>query len=95
MAGSGRAAEGDDEAEPVTAHPADPGAEPPFKPAPARPVPLTVVALFLLGTGLLTAFAAPVGRYVDATAAQLHDPVDYIEAVLGVATPAPTEEVEE
>ena len=26
MAGSGRAAEGDDEAEPVTAHPADPGA---------------------------------------------------------------------
>ncbi len=67
--------------------------------APARPVPLTVVALFLLGTALLTAFAAPVNRYVDAAAAQLHDPVDYIHAVLGVATPAPaaapTDEVRE
>lgn len=67
----------------------------PSGPAPARPVPLSVVALFLLGTVLLTAFAAPIGRYVDATAAQLHDPVDYIEAVLGVATLAPTEEVAE
>jgi multicomponent K+:H+ antiporter subunit D len=75
--------------------PEDPEAEPPFRPAPARPVPLTVVALFLLGTVLLTVLAAPIGRYVDATAAQLHDPVDYIHAVLGVATPAPTEEVAE
>jgi multicomponent K+:H+ antiporter subunit D len=75
--------------------PKDAEAEPPSGPAPARPVPLSVVALFLLGTVLLTAFAAPIGRYVDATAAQLHDPVDYIEAVLGVATLAPTEEVAE
>ncbi len=61
----------------------------------AQPVPIAVIALFLLGTAALTAFAGAINRYVDATAAQLHDPADYIHAVLGVATPAPTEEVEE
>jgi multicomponent K+:H+ antiporter subunit D len=46
----------------------------------ARPA-IAVFALFALIV-LLTVFAGPMMRYAEATAAQLYDPVDYIDAVL-------------
>ena len=59
-----------------------PGAE--SNPAVARPaLPIAAAAVMLAGMVALTVFAGPVTEYLQMTAAGLHDPVDYIRAVLG------------
>jgi multicomponent K+:H+ antiporter subunit D len=50
----------------------------------ARPaLPMVAAGLLLGGTVALTAFAGPVMAYLEATAAQLFAPAEYIRAVLG------------
>ncbi|MCK9537944.1 monovalent cation/H+ antiporter subunit D [Dokdonella sp.] len=51
-----------------------------------RVIEMAPVALLLLACAALTVWAGPALRYLDATAAALHAPQTYIEAVLG--TPA-------
>ena len=47
-----------------------------------RPTEAGAVVFFVVATGLLTVYAEPVMRYATATAASLHAPRPYIEAVL-------------
>jgi len=56
---------------------ASPGAEP------ARPAQWLPLATLLGGGALLVAFAAPVQRYADATAAQIVAREGYVSAVIG------------
>ncbi len=51
--------------------------------APRATVPLVATGALLALPVLLAAFAGPAGRVLEATAAQLHQPRAYIEAVLG------------
>lgn len=57
----------------------------PQEPAPAgRPaLPVAAAGAMLAGMVALAAFAGPVTGYLEATAAGLYDPSDYIQAVLG------------
>ena len=52
---------------------------------PARPraAPVAAAALLVAGTALLTAFAGPVTRHLEAAARQALDPAAYVGAVLG------------
>ncbi len=50
-----------------------------FRPA----LPIAAAGAMLAGMVALTVFAGPVTEYLQATAAGLYDPVDYIHAVLG------------
>jgi len=50
---------------------------------PQRALPLVAAFGLLAGIVALAVFAGPVMRYLEATAAQLHAPADYIAAVLG------------
>lgn len=54
----------------------------PAAPAQPEPLSLTAIAALLAGLVALTAFAGPIITYTDATAAQLHQPGAYTEAVL-------------
>ncbi len=50
----------------------------------ARPVlPIVAAGAMLAGMVALTVFAGPVIGYLEVTAAELYDPVDYIRTVLG------------
>ena len=56
----------------------------PDQPAPPMPRVLISLTILLLSTGVVMAtFAAPMKRYMDATAQQLHDRPAYVQAVLG------------
>ncbi len=50
--------------------------------APANWLAVAAVVLLLSGIVALTAFAGPVMRFAEATAAQLHNPDAYVSAVL-------------
>src|SRR6056297_159485 len=57
--------------------------EPPrTQPVPRPALPIVAACTLLGGIVALTLFAAPVMRYLDATAAQMHSPGIYIDAVL-------------
>jgi multicomponent K+:H+ antiporter subunit D len=57
--------------------------EPPrTQPVPRPALPIVATCTLLGGIVALTLFAAPVMRYLDATAAQMHSPGIYIDAVL-------------
>ncbi len=51
----------------------------------APPLPLLAIAAMLATIVALTGFAGPVVAWMDETAAQIHQPAQYIDAVLGVA----------
>ena len=53
--------------------------------APATALPLVAIGALLAGLVLLTAFAGPLGAWLDDAAAQLYQPGHYIDAVLGAA----------
>ncbi|ATE58827.1 monovalent cation/H+ antiporter subunit D [Thauera sinica] len=54
--------------------------------APPVPVlPLLAMSALLAGVVALTVFAGPVSEWLDDTAAQVHEPAQYIDAVLGAA----------
>jgi multicomponent K+:H+ antiporter subunit D len=57
----------------------------------SKPLALPVTAVFSLMAAIvaLTVFAGPVTRYLDATAAQLYTPKQYIDAVYGQQSVAP------
>jgi multicomponent K+:H+ antiporter subunit D len=46
-------------------------------------VPIGAVGFMLAGMVLLSAFAGPITGYLEGTAAQLYNPIEYILAVLG------------
>jgi multicomponent K+:H+ antiporter subunit D len=50
---------------------------------PLRTAPVAATAFLLVGTALLTVFAGPVTRHLEAAAQQLVDTAGYVEAVLG------------
>jgi multicomponent K+:H+ antiporter subunit D len=52
-------------------------------PAPQPALPLVAAFGLLAGIAALSVLAAPVMRYIEATAAQMHAPAGYIAAVLG------------
>jgi len=55
-------------------------------PPPPQPVlPLVAIGVLLAGLVLLTAFAGPIGAWLDEAAEQLYQPGQYIDAVLGAA----------
>ena len=64
--------------------PAGLGGVPP-QPTPAAVLPLVAIGIVLAGLVLLTAFAGPLGAWLDEAAAQLYEPAHYIDAVLGAA----------
>ncbi|MFC4175438.1 monovalent cation/H+ antiporter subunit D [Microvirga sp. GCM10011540] len=57
--------------------------EPEPMPQPARAMPVMAAAALVAGTVLLSLWAGPVTRHLEATARQLVDPRAYVEAVLG------------
>ncbi|RXV62628.1 monovalent cation/H+ antiporter subunit D [Roseovarius sp. A46] len=59
------------------------GGEPETHPVPQPALPLVAAFGLLAGIVALSVFAGPVMGYLEATAAQLHAPAVYIEAVLG------------
>ncbi|MBN8443020.1 MAG: monovalent cation/H+ antiporter subunit D [Thauera sp.] len=52
---------------------------------PAALLPLAVIGVLLAGLVMLTVFAGPVSEWLDVTAAQVHDPGLYVDAVLGAS----------
>lgn len=48
-------------------------------------LPLVAIGVLLAGLVLLTAFAGPIGAWLDEAAEQLYQPGQYIDAVLGAA----------
>lgn len=64
------------------------GARRPETPADlATALPVTATAALIAALAVLTVFAGPIKGYLDATAAQLYAPQQYIEAVLSPAAP--------
>lgn len=56
----------------------------PVAAVPARPaLPLAAAGAMVAGMIALAVFAGPITGYLDATAAGLFDPTDYLQAVLG------------
>ena len=56
--------------------------------SPPRSVPMLATASLIAGTALLSLWGGPATRHLEATARQLLNPKDYVEAVLGPPTQA-------
>lgn len=53
--------------------------------SPSAVLPLIAIGLLLAGLVLLTVSAGPASEWLDETAAQVHDPGQYVDAVLGAS----------
>jgi multicomponent K+:H+ antiporter subunit D len=56
--------------------------------SPPHSVPMLATASLIAGTALLSLWGGPATRHLEATARQLLNPKDYVEAVLGPPTQA-------